>query len=40
MLFASPQVVCRGADKLRRRVNGDAVSYTVNRNINYTNICT
>jgi FO synthase len=34
--FAS---VCRGADELRRDVNGDFVSYVVCRNINYTNIC-
>jgi FO synthase len=27
------------ADMLRRRVNGDDVSYVVNRNINYTNMC-
>jgi FO synthase len=32
--------VCRAADELRRRVNGDAVTYVVNRNIQYTNICT
>src|SRR5262249_38572787 len=31
--------VCRAADELRRRVNGDVVSYVVTRNINYTNIC-
>jgi FO synthase len=31
--------VCRAADDLRRRVNGDVVSFVVNRNINYTNIC-
>lgn len=31
--------VCRAADDLRRRVNGDVVSYVVTRNINYTNIC-
>lgn len=31
--------VCRAADALRQRVNGDVVSYAVNRNINYTNIC-
>ena len=29
----------RQADALRQRVNGDAVSYVVNRNINYTNVC-
>ncbi|MCP4333173.1 MAG: 5-amino-6-(D-ribitylamino)uracil--L-tyrosine 4-hydroxyphenyl transferase CofH [Gammaproteobacteria bacterium] len=27
------------ADQLRREVNGDTVSYVVNRNINYTNMC-
>ncbi len=27
------------ADQLRRRANGDTVSYVVNRNINYTNMC-
>ena len=31
--------VCRAADELRRDVNGEAVSYVVTRNINYTNIC-
>lgn len=31
--------VCRAADELRREVCGDAVSYVVTRNINYTNIC-
>ena len=31
--------VCAAADDLRRRVSGDVVSYAVNRNINYTNIC-
>jgi len=31
--------VCRAADRLRAEVNGNAVSYVVNRNINYTNIC-
>jgi FO synthase len=32
--------VCRAADDLRRTRCGDEVSYIVNRNINYTNICT
>jgi FO synthase len=27
------------ANHLRRQVNGDTVSYVVNRNINYTNVC-
>jgi len=27
------------ADRLRREVNGDTVSYVVTRNINYTNVC-
>jgi FO synthase len=32
--------VCEAADALRNSVSGDAVTYVVNRNINYTNICT
>jgi FO synthase len=32
--------VCSAADRLRRRVKGETVTYVVNRNINYTNICT
>ena len=31
--------VARVADELRRRANGDVVTYVVNRNINYTNQC-
>lgn len=31
--------VCRAADELRSRVVGDKVTYVVNRNINYTNVC-
>lgn len=31
--------VCGAADQLRAAICGDAVSYVVNRNINYTNIC-
>jgi FO synthase len=31
--------VCTAANALRQRVNGETVSYVVNRNINYTNIC-
>ncbi|NND68488.1 MAG: 5-amino-6-(D-ribitylamino)uracil--L-tyrosine 4-hydroxyphenyl transferase CofH [Halioglobus sp.] len=31
--------VVNRADRLRERVNGDTVSYIVNRNINYTNVC-
>jgi FO synthase len=42
-LFAARDVdmerVCAAANDLRARTNGDAVSYVVNRNINYTNIC-
>ena len=33
------RAVCEAADRLRRERNGDAVSYVVNRNINYTNVC-
>ena len=32
-------LVCDAADRLRKRMNGESVSYVVNRNINYTNIC-
>jgi FO synthase len=31
--------IVQAADAMRRRVSGDAVSYVVTRNINYTNIC-
>ncbi|MEM1435072.1 MAG: 5-amino-6-(D-ribitylamino)uracil--L-tyrosine 4-hydroxyphenyl transferase CofH [Pseudomonadota bacterium] len=31
--------VTQAADRLRANVNGDTVSFVVNRNINYTNIC-
>jgi FO synthase len=31
--------VTQAADALRRLVNGDVVTYVVNRNINYTNVC-
>jgi len=31
--------VVQAADRLRRQVCGDTVSFVVNRNINYTNIC-
>ncbi len=31
--------VCAAADALRRRINAETVTYVVNRNINYTNIC-
>jgi FO synthase len=31
--------VCEAADALRKAVNGDVVTYVVNRNINYTNVC-
>lgn len=31
--------VCAAADALRKRMNGDVVTYVVNRNINYTNVC-
>ncbi len=32
--------VCALADELRGKANGQTVTYAVNRNINYTNICT
>ncbi len=31
--------VCQAADARRREHNGDTVSFVVNRNINYTNVC-
>ncbi|HET9402599.1 MAG TPA: radical SAM protein, partial [Candidatus Acidoferrales bacterium] len=31
--------VLKTADELRRRVNGSAITYVVNRNLNFTNIC-
>jgi FO synthase len=31
--------VCAVADRVRRRVNGETVTYVVNRNVNYTNVC-
>ena len=31
--------VCKAADQLRRSSAGDEVTYCVNRNINYTNVC-
>ncbi len=31
--------VCAAADRLRARSVGDTVTYVVNRNINYTNVC-
>ncbi len=36
---ADEDAVIHAADDLRRTMNGDTVSYVVNRNINYTNIC-
>jgi FO synthase len=42
-LFAArgPEVdeICAAADALRAKANGDTVTYVVNRNINYTNVC-
>jgi FO synthase len=42
-LFAArgPEVdeICAAADALRAQANGDVVTYVVNRNINYTNVC-
>jgi FO synthase len=32
--------ICDAADTLRREVSGNTIRYVVNRNINYTNMCT
>lgn len=32
--------ICQQADKIRSQVNDNNITYVVNRNINYTNICT
>jgi FO synthase len=44
LLFAARDAdfhhICEAADALRQQVMGDTVTYVVNRNINYTNICT
>jgi FO synthase len=32
--------ICAAADELRQRQSGNVVRYVVNRNINYTNVCT
>jgi len=37
---AAAQAVIEAADALRREAVGDTVTYVINRNINYTNICT
>ena len=37
---ADYRYLCEAADQVRRSVSGDVVRYVVNRNINYTNICT
>ena len=34
------EAVCAAADDLRKRQCGEVVRYVVNRNINYTNVCT
>src|SRR5439155_7577379 len=36
---AALDALVRVADALRREVVGDAVTYVVNRNINFTNVC-
>jgi len=33
------ELVCSVADELRKRRVGDIVTYVVNRNINFTNVC-
>ena len=31
--------VCQAANNLRKKVSGETITYVVNRNINYTNVC-
>ena len=33
------EAVCAAADEVRASISGPEVSYVVNRNINYTNVC-
>ncbi len=40
LLAAHPSYLFSIADALRREQNGDVVTYLVNRNINFTNVCT
>jgi FO synthase len=37
---ADVRMICDVADDLRRSTVGEAVTYVINRNINYTNVCT
>ncbi|MDB5448536.1 MAG: hypothetical protein JWQ97_3853 [Phenylobacterium sp.] len=37
---AAAETIVAAADELRRSVSGEDVTYVINRNINYTNICT
>lgn len=41
LLYETPDVwtLCSLADRVRRRMHGDAAYYNINRHINYTNIC-
>ena len=36
---ADVEAVCAAADALRQTQVGNVVSYVINRNINYTNVC-
>lgn len=40
-LYATPDIwgLCELADTVRRRLNGDAAWYNVNRHLNYSNVC-
>lgn len=40
LTWHAPRQVCAAADRLRAAECGDSVAYVVNRNINYTNVCT
>jgi aminodeoxyfutalosine synthase len=41
LLFSTPDIwtLCDLADQVRRRLNGDAAYYNINRHLNYSNVC-
>ncbi len=37
---ADVEAICERADDVREKLSGDEITYVINRNINYTNVCT